>query len=193
MVVEEEADVAEVQELEGFISAVGDCGAGVVGSAIYTSNRRHRLFLSRQWNAELTTLGVLLLNPSTANGTVGDKTTARAITIAKERGHGRVVLVNVYTYSDSDPDNLRAQEAKIHARRDEFIEKAIAESDELLVAIGCSVDAREDMAQVVALIPEDMELICLGRNQDHSPRHLNHRSRNGLICEPFSWDDWIVD
>ncbi len=63
----------------------------------------YRYRLERQWDVHGTTLMVVALDPSTADNKVDGATTSRLVTIARERGHGRYVLVNHYAAGSTDP------------------------------------------------------------------------------------------
>lgn len=67
-----------------------------------------RYALERTWDMALPPLIFFMLNPSTADGEVDDNTILACIAIAKLKGYGSIIVVNLFAYRTSKPKELAA-------------------------------------------------------------------------------------
>ena len=71
---------------------------------------KHRLYLKRRWFVNTQDgkdcLLWVMLNPSIASGTEDDMTVRKCIEFSKRLGFGAMLVVNLYTYITTKPDNL---------------------------------------------------------------------------------------
>ena len=84
------------------------------GDAMFSGCGRYRYRLTRELGGKLT-LTVVMLNPSTADGSADDPTIRRCKGFAKDWGYGRLVIVNLYAFRATDP---REMWRMAHADRD---------------------------------------------------------------------------
>lgn len=87
--------------------------AGSMSGAIFSDCERYRYRLWREWNPDKATLAFLLLNPSTADESVNDPTIERCMRRAINWGYGRLEIVNLFPWRDTDPENMMAAEDPI--------------------------------------------------------------------------------
>lgn len=66
----------------------------------------YRYMLIRSWRAGQPFLGVVMLNPSTADATKDDATIRKVVAIAKTRGYGGIYVCNLFAYRSTDPGGL---------------------------------------------------------------------------------------
>lgn len=78
------------------------------GDAVFSGCGRYRYRLTRELGGKLT-LTVVMLNPSTADGSKDDPTIRRCKGFAKDWGYGRLVIVNLYAFRATDPRHMWAQ------------------------------------------------------------------------------------
>lgn len=76
------------------------------GALFDPDDRRFRYLLWRTWDKALPPLGMVLLNPSTADETENDATISRCIERARRMGHGGLLLANLFAYRATDPKEL---------------------------------------------------------------------------------------
>lgn len=84
----------------------------MVGTTVMSNDKlgpqgtpRFRFELTRQWGNGAT-LGICMLNPSTADARVPDATIARVCAFAKRDGYGSIRVVNLYAFRARDPVDL---------------------------------------------------------------------------------------
>lgn len=75
------------------------------GDAVFSGCGRYRYRLTRELGGKLT-LTVVMLNPSTADGSKDDPTIRRCKGFAKDWGYGRLVIVNLYAFRATDPREM---------------------------------------------------------------------------------------
>ncbi len=146
----------------------------------------YRYRLERQWDEQGTTLLVVALNPSTANHREDDPTTRRLATLARERGHGRYVLVNLYGARSTDPAGLLRVDDPIGPGNDPEIAGAVREADEVLLAWGVAgsrTPGFSDRVQEVLTLLGDIPAVAQGMTKDGHPRHP---LRNGESIRTWS-------
>jgi hypothetical protein len=68
----------------------------------------YRYSLTRVWNATLSTITFVLLNPSTADAQKLDPTLRRCVNFAKRDGFGGMVIVNLYAFRTKSPELMKA-------------------------------------------------------------------------------------
>lgn len=138
----------------------------------YVAEYRYRL--ERQWARSGTTLLVVALNPSTADDLMDDPTTRRLTNLARERGHARYVLVNLYGARSTDPAGLLLIDDPVGPDNDAAIATAAAEADEALLAWGVAGSRTPGFSarvlRVLAL-PGDVPTFAQGTTKDGHPRH----------------------
>lgn len=79
-------------------------------SATISDDGRYRYDLVRRWD-DRPLLVFVMLNPSTADASVDDRTIGRCRGFAQDLGHGGILVVNAYAYRATDPRDLWAAQA----------------------------------------------------------------------------------
>lgn len=77
-------------------------------SAVLSTDKVFRYTLVRRWNDKQPTLVVLMLNPSTADGMLDDRTILKCIWLAASWHYGSIVVVNFCAYRATKPAVLFA-------------------------------------------------------------------------------------
>ena len=150
------------------------------------SNYRYRL--TRRWGYG-SALAVVGLNPSTANRYRDDATTRRITGLAKELGHSRFVLVNLYGYRSTDPRGLLAAVDPIGPGNDAAIVRAASESDQILLAWGSSGQRLlnfSDRVEAVTQMLTGYDLWSQGVTKGGHPRHPLYNSAAVRPYNPMS-------
>ncbi|MEE3035291.1 MAG: DUF1643 domain-containing protein [Bacteroidota bacterium] len=78
----------------------------MIKSAILSDDRKHRYLLSRIWNQNNENILFIMLNPSSADEDLDDRTTKKIIRFSKKWGFGGLYICNLYTYRTSSPKKL---------------------------------------------------------------------------------------
>jgi hypothetical protein len=69
---------------------------------------RYRYKLYREWDAAGDRLVFVMLNPSTADANVDDPTIRKCIGFATRMGYGQIVVLNLFAYRATKPEDLWA-------------------------------------------------------------------------------------
>lgn len=80
---------------------------GVEGAALFSPCGRYRWWLVRHWRPEGSAVLFPGLNPSTADGQQDDPTLRRLCGLARQWGHGRLLVLNLFSRVGRDPARLR--------------------------------------------------------------------------------------
>ena len=145
---------------------------GAVLSPARDGKSLFRFALWRQWDSSLDLLGVVMLNPSTADSRQDDHTIRRLVFFAKKHGYGGFVVTNLYAYRATDPYELLqfGLSDAVGLDNDEWI-KAACHDREVLVAWGNSGGAPRASHVVDLVRPVARKLLSLGYNNNGSPPH----------------------
>jgi len=147
----------------------------MIRTAVISDCGRYRYELRRIWDPAGPLLEFVMLNPSTADGSVDDNTIRRCIAFAKAWGYGGIVVRNLYALRATNPEallNYRGGTGDAYGpRNDEFIGNHVA--DCTIVAWGAHAAALAPDAVVTIRVLQMCRprLYCLGTNANGSPKH----------------------
>lgn len=170
----------------------------MIRSAILSLCGLYRLELRRVWDVKLPLLVVVMLNPSTADAEKDDPTLLALIHFAKLWGYGGLLIVNLRAYRTSKPRELFAAHdagvntigADNHRYGGAALDYAAATSGRVLVAWGTGgSDLGLDAHVASRCRARQLEMICLGRNADTSPKHPMARGKHRIPRDqqPIIW------
>ncbi len=74
--------------------------------ACVSADRKYRYWLLREWDKSLPVVAFIGLNPSIADETTDDPTIRKCVKYAKAWGFGSLLMLNLYAYRATDPDEL---------------------------------------------------------------------------------------
>lgn len=150
--------------------------------AMFSDDRKHRLLLRHEWNADKKSAMIIMINPNTADTLSMDMTTMFVLNNLSALGFGSVNIVNLYSkimpklsLRFNADDDLIAKEC------DEIIEQYAAMSDAIIIAWGSignnSQRVRERQAELFDIIkPYANKLYKIGEEGYHplTPAVRNH-------------------
>ncbi len=144
--------------------------------AIISFNGRYRYRLSRTWDALGSTMVFVMLNPSTADADLDDPTIRRCIRFAKDLGHGRLVVVNLYAYRATDPKVLWKQDDPVGPENNQHLAEALwdhGRNSRDMVVLGWGANAQRQRVEEFGLLvyDNDAKVYALGLTKDGMPRH----------------------
>ncbi len=149
----------------------------VTRHAVISECGRYRYLLTREWQEPLLLphracrLAFIMLNPSTADGTVDDPTIRRCMGFAKREGYYGIEIVNLYALRSTDPTEVAlSQDSAIGTENDHYISKISLSCGDVVAAWGAWIFARERARQVAEML-RGVTIKCLGVNKDGSPKH----------------------
>jgi hypothetical protein len=149
------------------VRVIGDALSG----AVFDGSGKFRYSLWRRWDGELPRLCFIMLNPSTADDVYNDPTIARCVSFARRWQFGSLDVVNVFAYRATDSSRLSRVKDPVGPLNDEYILKAAASSDQIVLAWGNIARLDDRHAEVLDLLPECSNLYCFGTTKLGQPRH----------------------
>jgi hypothetical protein len=147
------------------------------GRAVFSEDMVYRYRLSRIWNlaggcARLACW--ILLNGSTADQDRLDPTTKRVDSFTRRFGLDGWIVVNLFGLRSTDPRKLLEDPDPVGRLNDEFIERALQESEFVVFGWGANEAVRRtnrDLAVLALVRRSGKNAKCLGTTRDGSPRH----------------------
>lgn len=136
-------------------------------AAVISDCGLYRYFLMR---GEQNALPFLMLNPSTADGQLDDPTIRRCKGFANTVGYDGIVVMNLYAYRATKPEDLWTVSDPVGPENDAWIAK-LARYPEVVCAWGSN--AKQDrIQQVIEILKSSgVGIKCLGTTKHGAPRH----------------------
>jgi hypothetical protein len=130
---------------------------------------KYRYRLGRRWSPEGCVLWIML-NPSTADANIDDRTIGRCMRFASDWGYGGILVGNLYPYRATKPIDLRGVD-RWGEDNDAHIADMARECQLIVVAWGSnSIVSQRDVASALSAIP-GRPLKCLGKTVTGAPLH----------------------
>lgn len=141
-------------------------------SATLSRCKRYRYQLERRWGASpsrRSTVVFIGLNPSTADATTDDPTIRKCIAYAQRWKFNRLIMVNLFAWRATDPNELMTSADPIGKQNDNYIATAVA-SGSLTIACwgehGSLLSRSDDLRAQYS-----RKLHCLRTNVSGQPAH----------------------
>ncbi len=127
------------------------------------------------------TVTFVMLNPSTADENVDDRTIIRCKGFARRWGFAQLKVVNAYALRATDPAALWLADDPVGPENDCTIAKVVGGSDLVVCAWGANIERERERA-VLALISDPH---CLKVTKDGHPGHPLYL-RDDTLPQPFA-------
>lgn len=157
--------------------------------AVLSDDGVYRYSLSRRWPAppgivrEPKVLPFVMLNPSTADDLVNDRTISRCIGFANFWRYDRLIVVNTNPMRSTDPKRTPLLTEANASINDQHLLAAGSRADMVVCAWGANVDPELERRALKLLAP--FGLFCLALTKGGKPRHPLYLPSN-LI--PSRWE-----
>ncbi|WP_304618839.1 DUF1643 domain-containing protein [Paracoccus sediminilitoris] len=139
--------------------------------AIWSPCRTYRYALTRRWD-DGPGLGIVMLNPSTADAFRNDPTVERCERRARALGYGAFRVVNLFAFCATDPRDLRRADAPVGPGNDDALRQVASWSQAVLCGWGVHGAHLGRGGQVESLLRATGVPLChLGLTRDGMPRH----------------------
>lgn len=139
----------------------------MIGYAVFSTDRRYRYVLHREWDKDKPMVMFIGLNPSTANETDTDPTITRVKTFAEDWGYGGFYMMNLFGIVSSKPSILLTDPDPV-GDNDQWLEEIAAKCDRIVFAWGVFKQARTRAEEVKKRFPG---AYCLKKTKDGHPWH----------------------
>ena len=155
--------------------------------ATFDETRFYRYRLWRVWDNKHPKLAWLMLNPSTADEQVLDRTMRQCVRYTQRWGFGGLEVVNLFAMRSTDPDAMKAFAGdSVGPDNDAHILQVADDCGSVVCAWGTDGKHRNREGVVKELLAKsDARLMCLGRNSDGTPKHPLYLAAS-LHLEPFA-------
>lgn len=146
---------------------------GMQRSALISRCGKYRYTLTRVWDGELPIIYFIMLNPSRADASTDDATIRRCIGFAKLQSAGGIIVLNMFAYRATLPDDLWLADDPVGPENDSHI-LAIPEDAMVIAAWGMQANVifKQRKREMLELLgTDDRPLWCLGVTASGEPRH----------------------
>ncbi len=150
--------------------------------AILSRDRSYRYVLWREWDTTKGTCVFIGLNPSTANETEDDPTLRRCVNFAKDWGFGRCVMLNLFAYRATNPDELKNQDKPVGYKNNHHLKVQSAGGDMVVVAWGNHGSLLNRDKKVLKLL-KDIPIKCFQVTVKGQPAHPLYQSKNTQLTD----------
>lgn len=137
------------------------------GAAHFSPCKLWRYWLTRVWDESKPVLVVVGLNPSTATEDIDDRTIRKCIHFAQAWGYGSLLMLNIFAFRATDPDDMRAAPDPIGPENDAILREK-TEGRRVLCAWGGNGDFKNrDLAVLKILEGRDLVALKVSENTGH--------------------------
>lgn len=174
--------------VDSYVEVVGDLQ--VASGATFSPDLRFRYHLWRRWFfGEGKSITFLMCNPSTADAFIVDPTVRKCLYFAKRDGYVAAGVVNLFALRSTSPKGLRCDDP-IGPANDAFLRAIRGTVCLAWGGVGAKVGGHKVRPwSVIELLRgiDGLELMCLGRNGDGTPKHPCYLT-NRTELEPWEPD-----
>lgn len=153
-----------------------------------SSDEKYRWWLFRCWKIKLPLIIWIMMNPSTADHKKNDPTILKVIRYSKRWGYGAVLVLNIYAFRSSKPENLPSRMSDAVGRSNDWWIRTIfrfAARKDIPVICAWGVKHKERGCRVRELADEaGLHLMCLELALNAEPKHPRFLSE-GLDPRPL--------
>ena len=141
--------------------------------AAFSPCRTWRYALWRVWNVHRSLILVVALNPSTATERDNDPTVKRCIVRAMMRGHGGLLLGNLFAYRSTDPKALRTLDDPVGPENMRWLIRMADSADTIVCAWGTHGTYRHRDLHTRRRLDNVGQrfLWCWGKTKSGQPKH----------------------
>lgn len=145
-------------------------------TAVFSKDMLNRLVLQIVWDESKPLLIGLCLNPSTATHLINDPTVNRMCVRALRRGCGGFVMLNIFAFRATEPDDMKRAADPVGYGNDEILKAWFTAAAErgwtVMAGWGIHGGFMGRGAAVAALAEAcGLQLVCLGATKAGDPRH----------------------
>ncbi len=143
----------------------------LTSGAVISECGQYRYQLTRRW-ADGPTMVFVMLNPSTADAETDDPTIRRCINFAKREGCGGLLVVNLFAFRATKPEDLARQPFPVGGEWRAHIDAALETDGPIVCGWGShkGIDGQVATFRQIARAA-GRTLHCFIKNKDGEPRH----------------------
>lgn len=146
-----------------------------IKAAYVSEDRLYRYWLLRGFKFEGSldpdTSVWVMLNPSTDDETDNDPTLNRVITFAQREGKRSIIVLNLYAFRATNPDELGRVNDPVGPENDIILNHISRTCTDIICGWGNKADDRRVREFLAIAQRWGTRLWCLGKNKNGSPKH----------------------
>lgn len=142
----------------------------VISKAIFSDEEKptHRYLLKRIWDDLKKTATVIMLNPSYATSLKYDNSSMRVINYLVENGdYGGVYIVNLFSYIETDSENLPTYNERFNEETDKYIKYALSKSSDIYIGWGVNKNKKRRIKEIIKFL-NDLNITKVRRFVDEN-------------------------
>jgi hypothetical protein len=162
-------------------------------TAVFSKDKKHRFLLKKEWDSSKENITFLMLNPSKADVLRSDNTVNNATNYAIDKGFGSITIDNLFADRGTNSDCLVRRDTSTDVINDKYIEQALKESKEFVIAWERSVQKRRKrkVAETLKKEPEKLKCFVEYKEDEKSfekiPVKVNHLR---IFKETWKYESW---
>ncbi len=144
----------------------------MIKDAVISECGKYRYQLLREWDAKLSKILFIMLNPSTANAQEDDPTIRRCIGFAKSWGYGGIYVGNLFAYRSTNPKELLKSSDPIGPNNFDNIKIMANKCEYMVMAYGNGNKEMPYSPILLTLLIENYNVVHIGPlTKQGNPRH----------------------
>lgn len=147
----------------------------MITEAGISSDGNYRWWLFRCWAASLPLIIWIMMNPSTADHRKNDPTILKVIRYSTKWGYGAVLVLNIYAFRTSRPENLPIKmKHRVGRRNNWWIKTIFAFAAKKKIPVICAWGVKhKERGDLVRRYADEagLPLMCLELAQNAEPKH----------------------
>lgn len=138
--------------------------------AVLSKDRLYRYSLWRSWDEDKPKCVFIMLNPSTADENVDDRTIKKCIKFSMTWGFGALKVVNLFAFRSTQPEDMLVASDPVGDENDEAIMDAVEPAARIVAAWGTDGGHRGRDDEVLKLLGRKT-VTCLDVTKAMFPKH----------------------
>ncbi|MBL0721232.1 MAG: DUF1643 domain-containing protein [Sulfurovum sp.] len=147
----------------------------MVNQALFSNKKDYRYMLSRIWDTEKPTLGIIGLKPLIGDAINSDLDINHQVRVAKALGYGSLYSVNIFSFIEKDGVTIYDTDDPIGINNDRYLRRYLSRCKIIICAWGNEGGYRERSTYIKKL---SLDLYYLKLNKTGEPAHISHISGN---------------
>lgn len=157
----------------------------------------YRYTLYRRWDHRSSTMGLIMLNPSTAGDVVNDPTVCAAMKLGSRWGFGAMVICNLFAWRSPSTDDLREAfdlGIAVGVENDYHLRQMIGDVSQVVVGWGSWGARYMDRVKQVDHLIRHLNKVpkCIGVTETGHPKHLLMRFHTAQQKASVGLEPWVL-
>jgi hypothetical protein len=104
--------------------------------AVFSENKEHRYLLKKEWDKNKKKAMIIMINPSTADSMLIDRTTMYVINNLSQLGYGSVDILNAFSKISTKISLSNDMDDLVTKENDVYVQKSATKADSIIIAWG---------------------------------------------------------